>query len=64
MKNDDDVKKKFLVFLGELLKEILLFLGNYEKIKFVHPKIQGNYCFPHHIRSEEILQIISFLSQY
>ena len=47
MKNDDDVKKKFLVFLGELLKEILLFLGNYEKIKFVHPKIQGNYCFPH-----------------
>ena len=67
MKNDDDdVKKIFLVFLGELLKKILLSFGNYEKIKnFVHPKIQGNYCFPHdQIRSEEILQIISFLSQY
>ena len=34
MKNDDDVKKKFLVFLGELLKQILLFLGNYEKKNF------------------------------
>ena len=51
MKNDDDVKKKFLVFLGELLKEILLFLGNYEKIKFLSiQKFKEIIVF--HIRSD------------